>query len=97
MAKKRAQPEQQQAAPEEEEAFPRGGADDLTPLERRKLALQAEADFAQEQDTDGGAGAAKGERWTAKKQRRGGQAVSAVRCGVLVPLVRAVVGLEHGS
>lgn len=51
---------------EEEEAFPRGGADDLTPLERRKLALQAEADFKHEQD--GATGDA--EAPTKKKQKR---------------------------
>lgn len=61
-SKKRQQP----VVEEEEEAFPRGGADDLTPLERRKLVLQAEADFKHEQE--GAAGDA--EAPTKKKQKR---------------------------
>ena len=42
MAKKRSEPD---AGPDAEQPFPRGGASLLTPLERRKLKLQAEADF----------------------------------------------------
>lgn len=60
------------AAVEEEEAFPRGGADDLTPLERRKLALQAEADFKHEQEEGA---AADGEAPSKKKQKRGNDQV----------------------
>lgn len=63
-SKKRQQPEEA-----DEEAFPRGGADDLTPLERRKLSLQAEADFKQEQAED-----AQGKR-ASKKQKRGADTV----------------------
>ncbi len=63
--KKRQQPPA--AVVEDDEAFPRGGADDLTPLERRKLALQAEADFRHEQDAGAAAG---GEAPSKKKQKR---------------------------
>lgn len=37
----------------EEGDFPRGGREDLTPLEKRQLAQQAEADFKQEQAAEG--------------------------------------------
>jgi hypothetical protein len=72
MSGKKRQPERQQPVVEEEEAFPRGGADDLTPLERRKLALQAEADFKHEQDAAG----AGGEAPSKKKQKRGNDQAS---------------------
>eukprot|EP00878_Enallax_costatus_P014766 GHUV01015450.1.p1 GENE.GHUV01015450.1~~GHUV01015450.1.p1 ORF type:complete len:212 (+),score=55.15 GHUV01015450.1:127-762(+) len=36
----------------EEGDFPRGGREDLTPLEKRQLSQQAEADFKQEQAAD---------------------------------------------
>lgn len=36
----------------EEGDFPRGGREDLTPLEKRQLSQQAEADFKQEQTSD---------------------------------------------
>lgn len=39
--------------PEEDEAFPRGGGDGLTPLEKRQLSVQAQADFEQEQSQGG--------------------------------------------
>jgi hypothetical protein len=67
MSSRKRPAERQQPVVEEEEAFPRGGADDLTPLERRKLALQAEADFKHEQDAAG----ASGEAPSKKKQKRG--------------------------
>lgn len=42
------------AVTEEEEAFPRGGADSLlTPLQKRQLTAQANADAAAEQSGDG--------------------------------------------
>lgn len=66
--KKRQQPPVA-AVVEDEEAFPRGGArdDDLTPLERRKLSLQAEADYRHEQEAEAAAG---GEAPSKKKQKR---------------------------
>eukprot|EP00775_Hariotina_reticulata_P002200 gene2200-2517_t len=45
-SKKRTQPVQ-----DDDEAFPRGGRDGLTPLEKRQLLQQAEADVKQEQAT----------------------------------------------
>jgi hypothetical protein len=63
---------QQDAVVEEDEAFPRGGADDLGPLERRRLALKAEADFKHEQE----AAAADGEAPSKKKQKRGADQAS---------------------
>jgi hypothetical protein len=65
----------QQAVAEDEEAFPRGGAHDLTPLERRKLALQAEADFKHEQAAAG----ADAEAPSKKKQKRGNDQASWAR------------------
>jgi hypothetical protein len=40
---------------QEEEAFPRGGADLLSPLEKRQLNARAKADAAREAASDGGA------------------------------------------
>jgi hypothetical protein len=50
--KKRPPVSEEPAVADEEEAFPRGGRDDLTPLEKRQLSQQAEADFQREQQTD---------------------------------------------
>lgn len=41
--------------PAEEEAFPRGGADLLSPLEKRQLNARAKADAARENAEEGGA------------------------------------------
>ncbi len=41
--------------PAEEEAFPRGGADLLSPLEKRQLNARAKADAAREAAAEGGA------------------------------------------
>lgn len=40
------------SAEDDEEAFPRGGSQALTPLEKRQLEQQAKADLAQEQQED---------------------------------------------
>ncbi|KAF6260185.1 hypothetical protein COO60DRAFT_1700424 [Scenedesmus sp. NREL 46B-D3] len=50
--KKRPPASEEPVVADEEEAFPRGGRDELTPLEKRQLSQQAEADFQREQQTD---------------------------------------------
>uniref|UniRef100_A0A383V4G5 S1 motif domain-containing protein n=1 Tax=Tetradesmus obliquus TaxID=3088 RepID=A0A383V4G5_TETOB len=50
--KKRPPVSEEPAVADEDEAFPRGGRDDLTPLEKRQLSQQAEKDFHREQQTD---------------------------------------------
>jgi hypothetical protein len=68
VGKKRPPVSEEPAVADEEEAFPRGGRDDLTPLEKRQLSQQAEADFQREQQTD-----ADGKKQKKKAKRSGDQ------------------------
>lgn len=56
-------PRQESSAADEDEAFPRGGGDTLTPLERRQVEEEARAEFEQE--------LASGKQPKAKKGKKG--------------------------
>jgi hypothetical protein len=80
VGKKRPPVSEEPAAVDEEEAFPRGGRDDLTPLEKRQLSQQAEADFQREQQTDA----------DGKKQKK-----KAKRSGEQVCIIRLLATMQH--
>lgn len=80
MTNKRSKPDEAAAA--EDAPFPRGGASVLTPLEQRKLRVQAQADFDRE------AAAGKHEKKSAKRSKKGDagdadevRAALPLRCG----------------